>query len=64
MARITVTLDGKLQSSRNAPGRGAWVCSVGCFDLAAGRNAFERALHRPVPNPGFAALRATLFDST
>jgi predicted RNA-binding protein YlxR (DUF448 family) len=64
MVRITAALDGTLQHERNAPGRGAWVCSVACFDLAARRDALARALRRPVPKPAIEALRARLFGNT
>jgi predicted RNA-binding protein YlxR (DUF448 family) len=64
MQRIAAALNSTLDAGPNAPGRGAWVCSPACFDLATRRNAFERALRRPVPKPELAALRAKLFDRT
>jgi predicted RNA-binding protein YlxR (DUF448 family) len=64
MQRVAAALDGTLHVGRTAPGRGAWVCSPGCFDAATRRNAFERALRRPVPKPEVEALRAKLFDGT
>jgi len=64
MRRIAVALDGTLHTGRTAPGRGAWVCSPACFDVAIARNAFGRALRRNVAKPDLEALRATLFDET
>jgi predicted RNA-binding protein YlxR (DUF448 family) len=64
MQRVAAALDGTLRAGRDEPGRGAWVCSPVCFDLAVRRNAFERALRRPVPKPELQALRAKLFDNT
>jgi predicted RNA-binding protein YlxR (DUF448 family) len=64
MHRVAAALDGTLQVGRSAPGRGAWLCSSACFDLATRRKVFDRALRRPVSNPELEALRATLFDST
>jgi predicted RNA-binding protein YlxR (DUF448 family) len=64
MVRISAVLDGTLHTGRAAPGRGAWVCGAACFDVAARRGAFERALRRGVPKPALEVLRAKLFDST
>jgi predicted RNA-binding protein YlxR (DUF448 family) len=61
MARLSLTLDGTLHVGRTAPGRGAWVCSPTCFDDAVRRNAFDRALRRPVSKPELQVLRAKLF---
>jgi predicted RNA-binding protein YlxR (DUF448 family) len=64
LLRIAAAPDGTLDTGRTAPGRGAWVCSPACFDLAARRDALERALRRPVPKPELEGLRARLFDAT
>jgi predicted RNA-binding protein YlxR (DUF448 family) len=64
MVRIARAADGTLHAGRGAPGRGVWICSPACFDLATRRNAFERALRHAVPKPKLEALRATLFDET
>jgi predicted RNA-binding protein YlxR (DUF448 family) len=41
--------DGVLVASRTAPGRGAWTCrSRACFERAAARRAFARALRQNV----------------
>jgi predicted RNA-binding protein YlxR (DUF448 family) len=61
MHRLAVTLQGTLEVGRQAPGRGAWVCSAACFDLATRRKAFERALRRPVSKPDLERARATMF---
>ncbi len=43
--------------SRTAPGRGAWLCSLECFDLAARRRGFERAWKRTVDADTLTTLR-------
>jgi len=45
-----VAEDGHLVAGHGRPGRGAWLCagSLGCLELALRRNAFGRALRRPV----------------
>ena len=43
--------------SRSAPGRGAWLCSLECFDLAARRRGFERAWKRTVDADTLTTLR-------
>jgi predicted RNA-binding protein YlxR (DUF448 family) len=42
---------------RTAPGRGAWLCSMECFDLAARRRGFERAWKRSVDADTLTTLR-------
>ena len=38
---------------RLAPGRGAWVCSTVCADLAVRKGGFARAFRRPItPDEG------------
>ena len=46
------------------PGRGAWLCrgSLACFDAAARRNGFERALRTTMGSEALASLRATLVN--
>jgi predicted RNA-binding protein YlxR (DUF448 family) len=50
--------------SRTAAGRGAWVCSVECFDTALRRRAFGRAWRRlgvdAVPTSQLTTLRIPL----
>ncbi|MGQ0825974.1 MAG: YlxR family protein [Actinomycetota bacterium] len=60
-SRIAAGPDGGIATGRKAPGRGAWVCSAGCFETAAARGRLGRALRRTVTNTQVAALRATLF---
>jgi predicted RNA-binding protein YlxR (DUF448 family) len=62
MRRIAAALGGRLDAGRDAPGRGAWVCDAGCFDLAVERHAFERALRRPVSKSEIQDVRAKLFE--
>jgi predicted RNA-binding protein YlxR (DUF448 family) len=54
--------DGAVHVGRGAPGRGAWLCGVECFDLARKRRgAFERAWRSASPAPGeLDALREAL----
>jgi predicted RNA-binding protein YlxR (DUF448 family) len=56
--------DGSLAFGRTLPGRGAWLCrgSIACFDAAARRKAFERALRTTVGSEALASLRATLVN--
>ena len=58
--RIAAPRTGPLLLGRTAPGRGAWCCSVGCFEVAVKRKALERALRREVSSTEVAAVRATL----
>jgi len=62
MRRIAAASDGRLEVGRDAPGRGAWVCDAGCFDLAVRRHVWERALRRPVSKSEFQDVRAKLFE--
>ena len=43
--------------SRTAPGRGGWLCSLECFDIAVKRRGFERAWKRPVGADALRTLR-------
>jgi predicted RNA-binding protein YlxR (DUF448 family) len=56
--------DGSLAFGRTRPGRGAWLCrgSLACFDAAARRNAFERALRTTMGSEAVASLRVTLVN--
>lgn len=38
-----VLVNGQVQVSRTAPGRGAWLCGIGCLETARRRRAFDRA---------------------
>lgn len=49
MQRCVLSNDGRVQLSRTAPGRGAWLCSPTCVARAVKRNGFQRAWRRPVP---------------
>jgi predicted RNA-binding protein YlxR (DUF448 family) len=62
--RIAAVRDGAIGIGPVAPGRGAWVCSVGCFDRATartGRSSLARALRREVSDHEVSTLRARLF---
>ena len=43
-----VTGDQGAHVSRTAAGRGAWLCSIECFQIAERRRAFDRAWKRKV----------------
>jgi predicted RNA-binding protein YlxR (DUF448 family) len=58
--RIAAAPDGTVRVGRDAPGRGAWVCSIPCFDLALKRKALGRALRREITSTEAEALRARL----
>ena len=59
LVRCTITEDGAT-ASRTSAGRGAWVCSIECFDTAVRRKAFGRAWRRDVPSSTLDALRIPL----
>jgi predicted RNA-binding protein YlxR (DUF448 family) len=62
MVRVVLTAQGSLVVSTTSQGRGAWLCqnSPRCFDQAARRHAFDRALRREVPASEVAGLKMTL----
>jgi predicted RNA-binding protein YlxR (DUF448 family) len=55
---------GSLALGRTLPGRGAWLCrgSLACFDAAARRNGFDRALRTRVGSEALASLRVNLVN--
>jgi predicted RNA-binding protein YlxR (DUF448 family) len=59
--RIASGRDGVLRVGRNEPGRGAWVCSSACLEVAMKKGALVRALRRPLSSAEVEHLRATLF---
>jgi predicted RNA-binding protein YlxR (DUF448 family) len=61
MVRLAAAPDGTLTIGPG-PGRGAWCCSVECFDRAVRRRVLGRALRREVTNDDLAAVRARLID--
>jgi uncharacterized protein len=50
LVRVIRREDGRLETGRTLPGRGAWLCagSPACVEAAQRRRAFERALRGPV----------------
>ena len=46
--------------SRTAAGRGAWVCSMSCYQMAVQRKAFDRSWKRSVPSETLLALGESL----
>ncbi|MCZ7536672.1 MAG: YlxR family protein [Acidimicrobiia bacterium] len=60
LLRIVSAPDGTVGAGIGRPGRGAWVCSVGCFEAAVRRGALSRALRRGLAEDEVDALRATL----
>ncbi|MGZ4767219.1 MAG: YlxR family protein [Ilumatobacteraceae bacterium] len=59
LVRCTVGADGPT-ICRTSPGRGAWLCSIDCFDTAMRRRAFTRAWKCDVPSTTLEALRFPL----
>ncbi len=59
LVRIARIEDGSLQVGRTLPGRGAWLCrgSRECFELAARKGGFARALRTSIRPADVAALR-------
>lgn len=62
LVRVVARPDGSLATGRGLGGRGAWLCagSPACFEAAARRGAFSRALGRQVDPESVGALRALL----
>ena len=56
LVRSALTADGPVVD-RHAPGRGAWLCSLACFDTAVRRRGFERAWRRSVSTDALTTLR-------
>jgi len=56
LVRCTLGADGPTVS-RTSAGRGAWLCSIECFDTAVRRKAFGRAWRCDVPTSTLDALR-------
>ena len=68
LVRVARRRDGLLVVSRNAPGRGAWLCrdlqtgavKADCFEAAARRHAFSRAFRTAVEDECLTPLQATM----
>ena len=60
LSRVGAKADGTVEVGRTLPGRGAWLCagSLECFDLAARRGAFTKALRMEVRPGDIEQLRA------
>lgn len=59
LLRVTAGVDGRLTTSRVAPGRGAWLCADGgCTTRATTTKAFQRAFRRPVDDTALLAQLA------
>jgi predicted RNA-binding protein YlxR (DUF448 family) len=56
LVRCTFGIDGPV-ISRTSSGRGAWLCSIDCFDTAVRRKAFARAWRCEVTSSTLDALR-------
>jgi predicted RNA-binding protein YlxR (DUF448 family) len=48
---------------RTLPGRGAWLCSLACFDTAVRRKGFQRAWRSEVDPAALMELRMAFADS-
>jgi predicted RNA-binding protein YlxR (DUF448 family) len=55
-------VDGVAVVARRAPGRGAWLCGVGCLAAARKRRGFGRAWRTAVADEAFAGLEQRLAD--
>ena len=70
LVRVARGRDGLLVVSRNAPGRGAWLCrdaatgavKADCLEAAARRNAFTRAFRAAVAEENLTPLRAMMSE--
>lgn len=62
MARCALATHGPAVG-RTLPGRGAWLCSVACFDAAVRRKAFQRAWRTEVDPATLAQLRMAFAES-
>ena len=60
LVRVIRREDGRLETGRTLPGRGAWLCagSPACIDQAQRRRVFDRALRGPVDPRSVERLRA------
>ena len=56
LVRCTMGIDGPI-ICRTSHGRGAWLCSIDCFDTAVRRRAFARAWRCDVPGTTLDELR-------
>ena len=56
LVRCTLGADGPI-IGRTSPGRGAWLCSIDCYDTAVLRKGFARAWRREVSGSTLDALR-------
>ncbi len=56
LVRCVLGADGPVVS-RTEAGRGAWLCSIECFDTAQRRRAFARAWKSDVPGSTLDTLR-------
>jgi len=48
---------------RTLPGRGAWLCSLACFDTAVRRKGFQRAWRTEVDPAALVELRMAFAES-
>jgi predicted RNA-binding protein YlxR (DUF448 family) len=63
MVRCAIDRSGTPRLGRDAPGRGAWLCSAACADKALGRRMLDRAWRRPAPEAALDLLTIA-FEST
>ena len=63
--RIVASPEGALKVGRFEPGRGAWLCvgAPACFDRAAKRGAFNRALRVTDSNDDIEGLRVRIYGA-
>ena len=63
LLRLAIGAGGQLTASRQAHGRGAWVCAANsaCFDRAVAKNALTHALRAPVSSEDAQRVRSVVF---
>jgi uncharacterized protein len=64
LVRVALAADGRLVTSRTAPGRGAWLCKPAdrCLQMARQRRGFDKAFRQPVSVAALDELDRTLQD--
>jgi len=62
LVRCTVSPQGA-HVSRTAAGRGAWLCSMNCYQTAVQRKAFDRSWKQSVPVATLLTLGDSLRDA-
>ena len=66
LLRIVRSAEGSVafDATGRSPGRGAYVCSLGCLEQAQGRHGLERALRCRLTGEDYARLAQGIADAT